>query len=184
MRHIITTILILLLSITVNAKHEIIIDSRLAPYVNEFIEDCKLRNINIDRYLRKVDMIYVGDNPYDRDAIIGYWFNRTNTIQISPKIIGDTVQLKATVYHELGHALFGFQHICGVPNLIMNSVSTVEDIQYFKDYWDCAVDEFFNYKDYKDYLCNRKNIEYVYIYIYVPVYERQMPNHPPFIHEE
>lgn len=142
------SLLILLLMITLSGyakkdKYYLTIDSRLETYLSEFAYEAYHQNMRIKKkHIKNINMIIVGDIPYDHTY--GMWFKDSHTIMLDSKIMNmDEIVIKATLWHELGHALFQFEHVCDYKH-IMNPLWLLGDDVYFDLYWEELKISFFD----------------------------------------
>ncbi len=141
MKKLLITITILLTSCTAEISPE------LQPIVDDFIEDAALYGWPVKRHINRMDRIKVVDT-LPEDTLGRSYGNYM--ILISDKLVNKN-QLRATVYHELGHNVFGLEHCACYDFSIMNGESTLDPSVY--DYlWDACVYELF--KQVEENYCN------------------------------
>jgi len=115
------------------------VDPVLKPAFNEWINQCKIRDINYKRDIAKIDSILY--EPLEE----GYWgqcFGNKiiiNEASISPI---DLFTLKLVLFHELGHCAFGYDHFEWGED-IMNSVLPEEKIIIYQYFWAILEDQYF-----------------------------------------
>lgn len=159
------------------------IDYRLIEYFNDFVDLCHEHGIEIEKTknYKNLNLIIVGDVPIGiNSGLVGCYFRVPKVIVIAPSQFEDTLILRATMYHELSHALLEYGHLCGFKH-IMNPDYEKGDELYYREHWDELLDDLFKTKEYvknKAYDCNNC-VEPIQIEIFYP-----LPNHPPFIMEE
>ncbi|MFW9948502.1 MAG: hypothetical protein ACFFKA_00075 [Candidatus Thorarchaeota archaeon] len=88
------------------------VDAELVGIVDEWKSDMKLNNIRYDRFDRLYTVKIVNESQIDNNmAAADMW---THNIYISRTcILQGYWTTKAAIYHELGHYVFGFEHIDG-----------------------------------------------------------------------
>lgn len=118
---------------------EPIVDDPIVNIVSEWKRDIKSIGLDSDALIMRVDKIQIVDRiPYGllnsggTDKVIGKADHGTRSIYILNRDY-EEYQLKALVYHELGHYLFNLKH--EGDGLIM-SLEIKEESGYYINNWD------------------------------------------------
>ena len=147
------TILVLLLSTQMFSQlgeGSLAIDSRLEPYVEEFIEEGLERGFHLRGFLiKKVDFILVVESfsKVHLGEKIGGISPDRRSLYISSKILKDSVLTRVTLFHELGHIIKNTDlHSCYNCDDIMAEFAP-EDLILYRDeeFWDKIVDAYFKF---------------------------------------
>ena len=115
------------------------IDPVLKSSFNEWVNQCKLRDINYKRDIAKIDSILYA--PLEE----GYWGQCfgdkiiINSVAISPI---DSFTLKLVMFHELGHCAFDYPHFEWGED-IMNSILPEEKVIVYQYFWAILEDQYF-----------------------------------------
>lgn len=104
------------------------IDSRLQPFVNNFVADMNERGIT-----RDISGLSVSFSSLD-SGVAGICSPSEGRVVISPIFINDSRNLEELIYHELGHCVLGMEHR---SNSIMQSSG-------FVGLSEVSINEFFN----------------------------------------
>ena len=115
------------------------IDPVLKNAFDEWVNQCKLRDINYKRDIAKIDSILFA--PLEE----GYWGQCFgNKIIINENAISpiDLFTLKLVMFHELGHCAFDYPHFEWGED-IMNSVLPQEKIIIYQYFWTILEDQYF-----------------------------------------
>jgi hypothetical protein len=115
------------------------VDPVLKNAFDEWVNQCKLRDINYKRDIAKIDSILFA--PLEE----GYWGQCFgNKIIINENAISpiDLFTLKLVMFHELGHCAFGYPHFEWGED-IMNSVLPQEKIIVYQYFWTILEDQYF-----------------------------------------
>jgi len=115
------------------------VDPILKPAFDEWVSQCKIRDINYKRDIAKIDSILYA--PLEE----GYWGQCFgNKIIINENAISpiDLFTLKLVLFHELGHCAFGYDHFEWGED-IMNSVLPEEKIIMYQYFWAILEDQYF-----------------------------------------
>jgi hypothetical protein len=112
------------------------VDHRLAPYLSEFMHDMVAAGIDTSK-LCTIDSIILMPGIYfyiDADRLVGYSYGNGNVAIATADVwFGDDDQYYRTVlWHELGHALFDFDHDDNGYQ-IMNTEQNVQ--VYYRNLW-------------------------------------------------
>lgn len=113
----------------------------LQKHVDNFIEDANNNNVNWFREFNKFDSILVVDFP--NKYILGYCDDFAKKIYISRNIIDDDFLLKFVVYHEIGHCVLNYRHICDRIS-IMNPALNFYPRELYAHLFDQLIIDFFN----------------------------------------
>ena len=115
------------------------VDPVLKNAFDEWVNQCKLRDINYKRDIAKIDSILFA--PLEE----GYWGQCFgNKIIINENAISpiDLFTLKLVMFHELGHCAFDYPHFEWGED-IMNSVLPQEKIIVYQYFWTILEDQYF-----------------------------------------
>ena len=115
------------------------VDPILKNAFDEWVDQCKLRDINYKRDIAKIDSILYA--PLEE----GYWGQCFgNKIIINENAISpiDLFTLKLVMFHELGHCAFNYPHFEWGED-IMNSVLPEEKIIVYQHFWYLLEDQYF-----------------------------------------
>lgn len=115
------------------------VDPILKNAFDEWVDQCKLRDINYKRDITNIDSILYA--PLEE----GYWGQCFgNKIIINENAISpiDLFTLKLVLFHELGHCAFGYDHFEWGED-IMNSVLPEEKIIMYQYFWTILEDQYF-----------------------------------------
>lgn len=122
-------------------------DTEVVPYIEQFIEDGLKRGFYLRSFLiERVDYIYFNPNINDPE-VIGFVGEDKRGFYLAPRLSGDSLKLKLTIYHEIGHIIKqSGSHVCYNCNEIMAEYSP-KDISIFKDeeFWNERLDEYFRW---------------------------------------
>tara|TARA_R110000772_G_scaffold2410_1_gene8349 strand:+ start:58754 stop:59209 length:456 start_codon:yes stop_codon:yes gene_type:complete len=99
-------LLLLLLFISSLGYSQVKITPILIPYVDEFIEEAKNRNIDVIPDLLKLEYIILAASPNK----LGLYSEYNKIIYINYFIINDDMMARAVIFHELFHALYKLDH--------------------------------------------------------------------------
>jgi hypothetical protein len=84
------------------------IDPKLASFVDEWKSDMMEKNIDFRAGFNRIDKISIVDL---NDELVGLSDKRSGSVMIDPiQFEKGNNSVRATVYHELGHYVFGLEH--------------------------------------------------------------------------
>ena len=102
----------------VNKTYETEIDEVLYPFVAMFLKDCEARRTDCKKKLERIKEIKVVDIPdvdkSDKEVVIGLCYDTlfNRRVHINRAIIDYADRyLQALMYHELGHCMYGLDHL-------------------------------------------------------------------------
>lgn len=120
-------------------KQDPVIDTRIESIVSDWKQDINSIGLDADGLIKRVDRIKIVDkipigllNGGSTTSVIGRSDHSTRTIWILNRNY-ESYQLKALIYHELGHYLFSLDHIG--DGLIM-SLEIKEENNFYINNWD------------------------------------------------
>lgn len=125
------------------------IDQELEPFVDSYVQDAKEHGWLVQGHVDQMYSVRVTKNLPEN--ILGRSFD-DKRILISEDILCDFNLLRAVMYHEMSHNVFGLKHCVCSNNSIMNAIVTnTPDIYSIDIVWDWYVDEMFKQikKEYK-----------------------------------
>lgn len=135
-------ILIFTLTTALSAqRHGPYISPELEKEVHNWMEDAEFFNAKWKRIFYKFDSIVVGDFPWD--DVLGYCDDYEKKIFISRTVIDDSFLLKFVVYHELGHCILEYNHICDRMS-IMNPAMNFYPMSLYEKMWKRLLDDYFD----------------------------------------
>lgn len=143
--------LLLLISFTSWSQNYISLSPEVEPIIEEFIEDAYDRGYFVRSYLyERIDAIVFNEMlSEDIENRIGIVDESYRIIFLSTKIKDNSILLKLTVYHEIGHLLKGpenIKHPCINCSHIMAEYAPSDLLPYYnKDYMKQRVDEYFDW---------------------------------------
>ena len=124
-------------------------DNEVVPYVEQFIADGLDRGFYLRSFLiNKIDYIYFNPTITDPE-VIGFVGEDKRGFYLAPRLRGDSLKLKLTIYHEIGHIIKNSgDHVCYDCNEIMAAYSP-KDISVFEneEFWALKLDEYFQWLD-------------------------------------
>lgn len=127
-------------------KNSIEISESLEPFVEEFIEEALERGFYVRFYLmEKIDYIYLVDNmPVGKLGFVG---EDERGFYVSSEIENSSLQLRLTIFHEIGHILKGSgDHVCYSCDSIMAEYYDKELFEEMEDeVWEEKLDEYFKW---------------------------------------
>jgi len=130
-----------------NKETSISMDNDVVPYVEQFILDGKNRGFHLRGFLlNKIDYIYFNPSIMDPE-VIGFVGNDKRGFYLAPRLREDSLKLKMTIYHEIGHIIKNTKHhVCFDCDEIMAEYSP-KNINLFRDayFWNKKVDNYFNW---------------------------------------
>lgn len=88
----------------------VMVDPRLRPYVKEWCWEMEKAGLPWESRIRELKSIRVETYSVDSRETGNYWVYAKKITINSRFIKGDPCLLRATVFHELGHACFGLEH--------------------------------------------------------------------------
>ena len=116
-----------------------VVDDQITQIVEDWKEDVSTVGLDGNELIKRIDKIKIVEripiglfNSRSTDGVIGRFDYSTRSIYILARKYEEH-QLKALVYHELGHYLFNLNHTDG--EYIM-STHISEDKGYYKNNWD------------------------------------------------
>ncbi len=122
-----------------NNKKDPVVDTQLQSIISDWKKDINSVGLDADALIMRVDKVQIVERiPYgllnraSTNDIIGRADHSTRTIWILERKY-ERHQLKALVYHELGHYIFNLHH---VGDGLMMSTDIKEESGYYKDNWD------------------------------------------------
>ena len=140
MKNILLVFFLTLVSFGFSQKNGPYIDPILQNDVNKWIVDAENYDAKWYREFSKFDSIVVEDFPDDH--ILGYCDDYSGKIMISRSVVGDPWLLRFVVYHELGHCILGYNHVCD-RIAIMNPAINFYPRELYDLVWDGLVRDFF-----------------------------------------
>lgn len=116
----------------------VLVDPRLKSYVTEWCWEMEKAGIPWEESFRELNSITATAYSVDSRETGAHW-RLANKITINERYLDrNPCAVKATVFHELGHAVFGLEHgSC----TIMRARTLVEEEKYC-DNWDLYLDEY------------------------------------------
>jgi len=134
--------------------HSQTVDSLLIPYVNEYIQQAKIHNVDVSKKLW--ELRYVKYKHMTR-GLLGTYTGQD--VLINDYYMDDYKLVRAVVYHEFGHVM-GVKHLCGSCFYLMASAvghinfSNMDDTE-----WEKYKTDYFNSIKNKNSLINTKIIK-------------------------
>ncbi len=126
---------------------EVDIDEELELFVSLFMQDCKQRRTDCEYRLNKLKEIKVVDMPdldkTDNEVVIGLCYDTlfSKRVHINRAIIDYADRyLQALMYHELGHCMYGLDHLEESDKLMSPSMPSFTVLM--RD-WGALVEEMF-----------------------------------------
>jgi hypothetical protein len=102
----------------VNKTYDVEIDEELEMFVNLFMHDCNTRRTDCKYRLQRIKEIKVVDMPdldkSDNEVVIGLCYDTifSKRVHINRDVINFSDRyLQALMYHELGHCMYGLDHL-------------------------------------------------------------------------
>lgn len=130
-----------------NRIYETDIDEELELFVNLFMADCDKRRTDCKKRLERIKEIKVVDIPdldkTDNELVIGLCYDNifNRRVHINRAVIDFTDRyLQALMYHELGHCMYGLDHLEQSDRLMSPAIPSI--IVLIED-WPELVEEFF-----------------------------------------
>ena len=117
------------------------IDPFLDRAVNDWVLDMKKSKLNWKGSFHRFDSIVSINFP--TPGILGYCDKETKVIYISKTVIDNPFLVKMVVYHELGHCILEYDHICD-RMAIMNPALNFYPRELYQSMWDRLVEDFFD----------------------------------------
>ena len=121
------------------------VDDQLVEIVDDWKKDMNSVGLDGGNLIKRVDKIIIVDripvgllNSRSTKGVMGRFDYSTRSIYILSRKY-ERYQLKALVYHELGHYLFNLNHTDG--EFIMSTYITEED-GYYKNNWDILLPKY------------------------------------------
>lgn len=116
----------------------VVVDSRIKHYVREWCWAMEQAGIPWESRFRELKSILV--EPYSVDSReTGNHWRSANKITINARFLGrNPCAVRATVFHELGHACFGLEHDCCAIML----TRTLVDEEKYCDRWNLYLREY------------------------------------------
>ena len=109
-------------------KDRVTLTQDIEPFFDQFISDCEIEDIKPDH---AYCLEYIQLASFD--DLNGCTNKTDKNIQISYMLMKDTIGLKMTLYHELGH-WFGLEHVDAI-DIMMPSYTSCEDSAWVRDNW-------------------------------------------------
>jgi hypothetical protein len=129
----------------INNFEDPLVDDQLVEITDEWKEDMSSIGLNGEDLLQRVDKIVVVDKiPYglfnskSTDDLMGRADYSTRSIYILSRKY-ERAQLKALVYHELGHYIFQLNH--GDEGDVMSTYIS-EDPNYYEENWELILNKY------------------------------------------
>lgn len=133
----------------------------LQPYLDEFVREASIRNINVNRTIKK--RLEKMDIFSDTTIVFEHRFSKSDTLNLGKGTVGfttedyknifvldsvlkDTLKTRIVVFHELGHFLSkSSHHCCGSCYKIMSAYVPF-DASVFKneELWNLMLNDFFH----------------------------------------
>jgi predicted metal-dependent hydrolase len=133
---------------TGNKTYETEIDEELELFVALFMADCEAKRKDCKYRLNKIKEIKVVDMPdldkSDNEMVIGLCYDSlfTKRVHVNREIIHYADRyLQALVYHELGHCMYGLDHVEESDKLMSPAMPSFTALM--RD-WGKLVEEMFN----------------------------------------
>lgn len=130
-----------------NRIYETDIDEELELFVTLFMRDCEARRTDCKKKLERIKEIKVVDMPdldkTDNEIVIGLCYDNifNRRVHINRAIIDHTDRyLQALMYHELGHCMYGLDHLKESDRLMSPAMPSI--MVLIQD-WPELVEEFF-----------------------------------------
>ena len=131
-------------------------DTEIDPYVEEFIKDAKDRGFYVRSFLvSRIDYMYFSDSLGVKlnDTRIGVVGADMRGFFLSPRLKGNPIKLRLTIYHEIGHIIKqNGKHTCETSCYDIMSAIAPRDLKpYLNDeFWALKVDEYFKWLNIKN----------------------------------
>lgn len=125
----------------------LIMDSDVEPFLEQFVEDAKDRGFYVRSFLiQRIDSIYF-HNGLTGTPTIGAVSMDMRTIYLNPDIRDNTLLLRTTIYHEIGHVIKkSGEHTCDSCYDIMSQNAPKDDSKYLdNEFWALKLDEYFEW---------------------------------------
>ena len=140
MKNILLVFFLTLVSFGFSQKNGPYIDPILQNDVNKWIADAEAYDAKWYKEFSKFDSIIVEDFPDDH--ILGYCDDYSGKIMISRSVVGDPWLLRFVIYHELGHCILNYRHVCDRIS-IMNPAINFYPRALYDLIWEALVRDFF-----------------------------------------
>lgn len=128
-------------------KKVLIMDGDVEPFLEQFVEDAKDRGFYVRSFLiQRIDSIYF-HNSLKNTPVIGTVSEDMKTIYLNPNIRDNSLLLRTTIYHEIGHVIKkSGEHTCNSCYDIMSENAPEDDSKYLDDeFWALKLDEYFKW---------------------------------------
>ena len=138
-----------------NKKNSLSMDNEIVPYFEEFIEAARLRGFYVKSFLiERIDYMHFHDalGTAEGDNRIGIVGDDKRGFFLSPRLKGNPIKLRVTIYHEIGHIIkqSGF-HSCEYCYDIMSATAPKDLSPYLNEkFWALKVDEYFEWLNKKE----------------------------------
>jgi len=117
-------------------RHSVVIDPRLQSYVEEWKSDMRANGFEPNDAIASLRSIEVGELTDEEQLGLTKYYEHKIIIDYDA-IVLDNLTLRAIVYHELGHYVFGLEH--GSCELMSE---TSESTDYYSANWTRIKEEY------------------------------------------
>ena len=138
-----------------NRKDSLSMDNEIVPYIEEFIEDAKVRGFYVRSFLiQRIDYMYFDNSigTSEGDNRLGVVGLDKRGFYLSPRLRGNPIKLRLTIYHEIGHIIKQTgEHTCNSCYDIMSATASPDLKAYTNHkFWNLKLDEYFEWLNKKE----------------------------------